>query len=160
MEQAKQARQSKHLRVLTVSEGNNGHMRFDSKPVLRLLAPLAFVLVVAGNRPGAHRERRKEAADGRRRSCWSTSSRPEPTGCPAPSSNAPILAFRPFQALTDKTTQNSPLWFRAPTLRVRYSAPDKARLAVLGTYSEYDIIRNGKDVWTWSSKENCHTTAP
>jgi outer membrane lipoprotein-sorting protein len=40
---------------------------------------------------------------------------------------------------------------------VRYSAPDKARLAVLGTYSEYDIIRNGKDVWTWSSKENAAT---
>jgi outer membrane lipoprotein-sorting protein len=43
------------------------------------------------------------------------------------------------------------------TLRVRYSAPDKARLAVLGTYSEFDIIRNGKDVWTWSSKENAAT---
>ena len=43
------------------------------------------------------------------------------------------------------------------TLRVRYSAPDKARLAVLGTYSEYDIIRNGKDVWTWSSKDNAAT---
>ena len=43
------------------------------------------------------------------------------------------------------------------TLRVRYSAPDKARLAVLGTYSEYDIIRNGKDVWTWSSKDNTAT---
>ena len=43
------------------------------------------------------------------------------------------------------------------TLRVRYSAPDKARLAVLGTYSEYDIIRNGKDVWTWDSKENAAT---
>ena len=50
------------------------------------------------------------------------------------------------------------------TLRVRYSAPDKQRLAVLGTYSEYDIIKNGKDVWTWSSKENAAThrtlTAP
>jgi outer membrane lipoprotein-sorting protein len=30
-------------------------------------------------------------------------------------------------------------------------------LAILGTYSEYDIIRNGKDVWTWSSKENAAT---
>jgi outer membrane lipoprotein-sorting protein len=43
------------------------------------------------------------------------------------------------------------------TLRVRYSEPDKARLAVLGTYSEYDLIRNGKDVWTWDSKDNAAT---
>ena len=35
--------------VLTVSNGNNWHMRiFDSKRALRLLAPLAFVLVVGG----------------------------------------------------------------------------------------------------------------
>jgi outer membrane lipoprotein-sorting protein len=39
------------------------------------------------------------------------------------------------------------------TLRVRYSEPDKQRLAVLGTYGETDVIRNGKDAWVWSSKD-------
>jgi outer membrane lipoprotein-sorting protein len=48
------------------------------------------------------------------------------------------------------------------TVRVWYSGPDKARLAVLGTLGETDIIRNGRDVWTWSSRENkaSHATLP
>ena len=43
------------------------------------------------------------------------------------------------------------------TLRVRYSAPDKARLAVLGTYGETDVIHNGKDLWIWSSRDQAAT---
>jgi outer membrane lipoprotein-sorting protein len=43
------------------------------------------------------------------------------------------------------------------TLRVRYSAPDKARLAVLGTYGETDMIYNGKDLWLWSSHDQAAT---
>ena len=43
------------------------------------------------------------------------------------------------------------------TLRVRYSAPDKFRLAVLGTYQETDVISNGKDLWIWSSKDKTAT---
>ena len=39
------------------------------------------------------------------------------------------------------------------TLRVRYSEPDKFRLAVFNTYGETDVISNGKDVWIWSSRE-------
>jgi outer membrane lipoprotein-sorting protein len=48
------------------------------------------------------------------------------------------------------------------TLRVWYSGPDKARVAILGTLGETDIIRNGTDVWTWSSRENkaSHATLP
>ena len=38
------------------------------------------------------------------------------------------------------------------TLRIRYAAPDKARLAVFSNLGETDTITNGKDVWTWSSK--------
>jgi len=39
------------------------------------------------------------------------------------------------------------------TLRVRHSEPDKYRLAVLGTYGETDVISNGQDLWIWSSRE-------
>ncbi len=39
------------------------------------------------------------------------------------------------------------------TLRVRYSGPDKARLAVHGTYGETDIFVNARDVWVWSSRD-------
>jgi outer membrane lipoprotein-sorting protein len=40
------------------------------------------------------------------------------------------------------------------TLRVWYAKPDKARIALLGTLGETDVIANGTDVWTWSSRTN------
>ncbi|MEJ3750105.1 outer membrane lipoprotein carrier protein LolA [Actinomycetes bacterium KLBMP 9797] len=40
------------------------------------------------------------------------------------------------------------------TLRVWYSGPDKARVALMGTLGETDVIRNKADVWIWASKEN------
>jgi outer membrane lipoprotein-sorting protein len=40
------------------------------------------------------------------------------------------------------------------TLRVWYSGPDKARVALLGGLGESDIIRNGSSVWIWSSSTN------
>ncbi len=43
------------------------------------------------------------------------------------------------------------------TLRVWYSGPDKARVALVGTNGESDVIRNGNDVWIWDSKANTAT---
>ena len=43
------------------------------------------------------------------------------------------------------------------TLKVWLSGQDKSRLAVLGKFGESDVIRNGKDVWTWSSDGNTAT---
>lgn len=40
------------------------------------------------------------------------------------------------------------------TMRVWYGGPDKIRGAILGTIGESDFIRNGADMWTWSSQEN------
>ena len=40
------------------------------------------------------------------------------------------------------------------TLRVWYSAPNHARVALMGTLNETDVITNGTDVWVWSSQEN------
>jgi len=39
------------------------------------------------------------------------------------------------------------------TMRVWFAGPDKARMALLGTLGESDVIRNGQDVWVWASKE-------
>ncbi|KNX37751.1 LolA family protein [Luteipulveratus halotolerans] len=46
------------------------------------------------------------------------------------------------------------------TLRVWASGEDKARVALLGSDGESDVIRNGKDVWVWSSqaKKATHLT--
>ena len=48
------------------------------------------------------------------------------------------------------------------TLRVWYAGPQHLRLALLGSLGESDVIRNGPDVWTWSSKDKSatHHTVP
>ena len=43
------------------------------------------------------------------------------------------------------------------TLRVWYAGDDQQRLALVGTLGESDVIRNGSDVWTWSSDTNTAT---
>lgn len=43
------------------------------------------------------------------------------------------------------------------TARVWYAGEDKARLALVGTQGETDVIRNGEDVWLWKSKDNAAT---
>ncbi|SDY38890.1 Outer membrane lipoprotein-sorting protein [Micromonospora pattaloongensis] len=46
------------------------------------------------------------------------------------------------------------------TLRVWYAGPDQARVALMDTRGETDVIRNGKDLWIWSSqsKQAAHHT--
>jgi outer membrane lipoprotein-sorting protein len=132
---------------------------FDSKPAMRLLAPLAFILVVAGTgfvAATASAERRLptrtpqellvDLQQARTDGLSGTVVERADLGIPT----IPGADGRDNAELTSLVSGTH-------TLRVRYSAPDKARLAVLGTYSEYDLIRNGKDVWTWSSKDNAAT---
>lgn len=40
------------------------------------------------------------------------------------------------------------------TLRVWYAGEQRQRIALLGTLGESDLVRNGSDVWTWSSSSN------
>lgn len=48
------------------------------------------------------------------------------------------------------------------TLRVWSAGADKTRVALLGSLGESDVIRNGRDVWTWASKDKTatHLTLP
>jgi outer membrane lipoprotein-sorting protein len=48
------------------------------------------------------------------------------------------------------------------TMRVWYAGPDQVRVALLGQLGESDLVRNGGDVWAWSSDTNTatHWTAP
>ncbi|MFN8082030.1 MAG: hypothetical protein U0Q19_20925 [Kineosporiaceae bacterium] len=43
------------------------------------------------------------------------------------------------------------------TWRVWYAGPDRARLALVGSQGESDVVRNGKDVWLWSSSSKSAT---
>jgi outer membrane lipoprotein-sorting protein len=48
------------------------------------------------------------------------------------------------------------------TVRVWHSGPDKTRIALLNTLGETDVIRNGRDMWMWDSKNGkaTHTRLP
>jgi len=39
------------------------------------------------------------------------------------------------------------------TVRIWSDGPDRSRVALLGSLSETDVVRNGRDVWTWNSRE-------
>jgi outer membrane lipoprotein-sorting protein len=43
------------------------------------------------------------------------------------------------------------------TLKLWYAGPNKVRLALLGSLGESDLVRNGTDFWTWSSKDKSAT---
>jgi outer membrane lipoprotein-sorting protein len=48
------------------------------------------------------------------------------------------------------------------TMRLWYAGPDRVRLALLGQLGESDLVRDGSDVWAWSSSDNAatHWTVP
>jgi outer membrane lipoprotein-sorting protein len=48
------------------------------------------------------------------------------------------------------------------TLRLWYAGPNRVRLALLGSLGESDVVRNGTDLWIWSStkKSAVHHTVP
>ncbi|HZN77161.1 MAG TPA: sigma-E factor regulatory protein RseB domain-containing protein [Micromonosporaceae bacterium] len=67
------------------------------------------------------------------------------------------LPALPLQIAGSGSGQLTALINGSHTLRVWYSGPDKTRIALLGTLGESDIIRNGRDVWLWSSAEQSAT---
>ncbi len=139
-----------------------------SRPALRWLVPAAAAVAVLGGgvaigaitgtagRPGP-------ADRAARPSCWSTCRPPGSTGCPAPWSRAPTSACPRFPARAARAAPSlTSLVSGTHTLRVWYSGPDKARVALLGTLGETDVIRNGSDVWIWPAGQQAthRTLAP
>jgi outer membrane lipoprotein-sorting protein len=66
------------------------------------------------------------------------------------------LGLPDLPALGDPTSIQS-LVTGSHTIRVWYSDPQHLRLAIPGQLSETDVIRNGRDVWLWSSVRNTAT---
>jgi outer membrane lipoprotein-sorting protein len=60
----------------------------------------------------------------------------------------------PINVGGDGSAQFNSLVSGSHTLRVWYSGPDKARVALLGSTGESDFIHNGTDTWIWSSADN------
>jgi hypothetical protein len=80
---------------------------FDSKRALRLMAPLAFVLVVGGTGLVATTASADKKLPTRTpEELLVDVQQAKLTACPVRSSNAPISAFPPSQARMDKTTKS------------------------------------------------------
>ena len=133
----------------------------DSRPALRWLAPAAFLLVVGGSGLAA------------------TSATAEPK-LPTVTAEQLLVDLQEAQVdgLSGTVLQKADLGLPAlPTsghgestefrsllngehrLRVWYATPGKSRVAVTGAFGETDLIRNGTDLWTWSSKTKAVTHA-
>ncbi|MDH2415944.1 hypothetical protein [Nocardioides sp. CER19] len=54
----------------------------------------------------------------------------------------------------DQSSNLSSLVSGSHTLRVWAAGPEQARIALLGQLGESDVVRNGSDVWIWSSRDN------
>ncbi|MGC4889012.1 LolA family protein [Micromonospora sp. DT227] len=66
------------------------------------------------------------------------------------------LGLPPIAALAGQASGNqlAGLVSGTHTLRVWYGGEDRQRLALVDTLGEQDVLRNGRDVWTWNSREN------
>ncbi len=129
---------------------------FTSRPALRFLTPLALLLVIAGvglvattatadrKLPPRTAEQILVALQGAKVDGMS--------GTVTQTANLGIPEI-PGAGGSRSSDFNS-LVSGTHTLRVWYAAPDKSRIALLGTLGESDVIMNGTDAWTWSSDDN------
>jgi outer membrane lipoprotein-sorting protein len=90
------------------------------------------------------------------------------------------LAHAPAQPFSGTVTENADLGIPAlpgtastslswqslisgsHTGRVWYASPTQVRVSLVGDLAESDVVRNGRDVWVWSSRDNTagHTLLP
>ena len=136
----------------------------DSRPALRWFAPAALVLVVGGS------------------SLVATNATADPK-LPTVSAEQLLVDLQApkVDGLSGTVRQEADLGLPTPPtsghgestgfrsllsgvheLRVWYAVPGKSRVAVTGAYGETDLITNGTDLWTWSSRTKAvtHATVP
>lgn len=131
----------------------------QSRPALRWLAPLAFLLVIAGTglvaanaNAGGHlppRTAEQLLVD------VSNMKTDAVSGTVVERANLGLPDLPGVGSGGSSDLQS--LLSGSHTLRVWYSGPDKARVAVQGRLGESDIILNGRDLWTWSSQDKTAT---
>jgi outer membrane lipoprotein-sorting protein len=132
---------------------------FHSRPALRWLVPLAFVLALTGTglvAVTATADRKLPARSAEQLLVDVQQARVDGlSGTVIQRANLGIPEI-PGMSGEDGSELTS-LISGTHTLRVRLAGEDKVRLAVLGTLSETDVIRNGKDLWIWSSQDQTAT---
>lgn len=138
---------------------------FTSRPALRWLVPVAALAVVAGVTGTVLRADAAGALPPRSAKQLLVdlqTARPEPFSGTVVQQAELGLPELPSTQGGEGSSELSSLVSGSHTLKVWYDGPQRFRLALLGTLGESDIIRNGRDVWTWSSQEKSaqHRTLP
>ncbi len=64
------------------------------------------------------------------------------------------LGLPALPSVAGAPTSLSSLVTGSHTARIWYAAPDRVRFALVGTLAETDVIRNGRDLWFWTSGVN------
>lgn len=136
---------------------------FDSRPALRWLAPMAFLLVVTGTglvAATATADRRLPSRSAEQLLVDVQSA--EIDGLSGTVVQTADLGIPEIPGASQNSSDLQSLISGTHTLRVWYSGPDKSRVALLGDLGESDVITNGNDVWLWSSEDNeaTHTVLP
>ncbi|GAB3410388.1 LolA family protein [Flindersiella endophytica] len=138
---------------------------FTSRPALRWIVPAAALAVVAGVTGTVLRADAAGALPPRSAKQLLVDLQ---TAQPEPFSGTVVQQARlglpelPALSGDDNSSDLSSLVSGNHTLKVWYDSPQRVRLALLGTLGESDIIRNGRDLWMWSSNEKSaqHRTLP
>jgi outer membrane lipoprotein-sorting protein len=128
---------------------------FTSRPALRWLTPLALLGVVAGaslvaTTATADRKLPPRSAD----EILVAVQGSEVDGMSGTVTQTANLGMPELPGGGARSSDFNSLISGTHTLRVWYAAPDKSRVALLGTLGESDMIVNGADFWTWSSDDN------
>jgi outer membrane lipoprotein-sorting protein len=136
----------------------------SSKPALRWVAPLAFVLVVGGTGlVAATATADKKLPTLSPQELLVAVQQAEVDGLSGTVVQRADLGIPEIPGIGgEDSSELTSLISGTHTLRVRYAGPDKARLAVHGTYGETDVFVNSSDVWVWSSRDQkaTHRTLP
>lgn len=135
---------------------------FDSKPALRWLAPVAALALVGGSGlVAATATAGDKLPDRSAEQLLVDLQQTKVDGLSGTVVQRANLGIPAIPGAGDATSATSML-SGTHTLRVWYSDPNKARVALVGTYGESDLVTNGTDVWSWSSKDQTatHRTMP
>ncbi|MDN5805389.1 MAG: hypothetical protein L0H26_12515, partial [Microlunatus sp.] len=132
----------------------------SSRPVLRWLVPLAVVLALAATGLVVGTASADETLPPRSaEQLLIDLQEGEVDGLSGTVKQSADLGIPALPGMSQQSSEFSSLISGTHTMRVWYAAPDKSKVALLGDLSESSIIRNGTDVWTWSSRENAVTHA-
>ncbi len=135
---------------------------FTSRPALRWIVPLAVLAVVlvaaaAGTQLGAAASGALPARSARQLLVDLQTAHPTAFSGTVVQRADLGLPELPSVPTGEGSSDLSSLVSGNHTLKIWYDSPQRIRLALLGTLGESDIIRNGRDLWTWSSQSNSAT---